>query len=271
MLSETFKALLKEAQFTKEMLGSGATQIRRANYASKGVYFQAFTGLSTGFERVGKLCLMLDHYLNHNHTFPDSGYMSTELSHNIKAIYEKSTSIVVKRSILMNFLQDLNDPIHQAILLILSDFARGDRYSNINLLVGSTRQNDPIASWLTQVDQPLFELRVRKRRKDRIRRNSSAVATLLNQHMRVMHISETGDEVTDIEKASDMTGMYEAVAPYRQLYVVQAIRYWTELLSSLEDAARKSGSQDVPFFSEIFAPFYIDDSYIRTRKIWDKF
>jgi len=60
-LNETFKALLKEAQFTNEMLGSGATQIRNANYASKGVYFQAFTSLSTGLERIGKLCLMLEH------------------------------------------------------------------------------------------------------------------------------------------------------------------------------------------------------------------
>ncbi len=48
MFSESFIALLKEAHFTKEMLGSGATQIRNANYATKGIYFQAFTSLSTG-------------------------------------------------------------------------------------------------------------------------------------------------------------------------------------------------------------------------------
>ena len=58
--NNTFNALLKEAQFTKEILGAGATQIRNANYARKGLYFQAFTSLSTGFERIGKLCLMLD-------------------------------------------------------------------------------------------------------------------------------------------------------------------------------------------------------------------
>jgi hypothetical protein len=67
-----------------------------------------------------------------------------------------------------------------------------------------------------------------------------------------------------------MTGINEAVAPYRQLYVVQVIRYWTELLSSLQYKAMETGSQEIPFFSEIFAPFYNDDSYIRTRKTWDK-
>jgi hypothetical protein len=48
-----FRALLREAEFTKQMLASGATQIRAANYATKGIYFQAFTSLSTGIERIG--------------------------------------------------------------------------------------------------------------------------------------------------------------------------------------------------------------------------
>jgi hypothetical protein len=68
----------------------------------------------------------------------------------------------------------------------------------------------------------------------------------------------------------EMTGINEAVAPYRRLYVVQVIRYWTELLSSLEYKAMETGSQEIPFFREIFAPFYNDDSYVRTRTTWDK-
>jgi hypothetical protein len=168
LLSQTFNALNKEAQFTKEMLGSGATQIRNANYASKGVYFQAFTSRSTGLERIGKLCL---------------------------------------------------------ISIILSSIAQ---------------------------------------------RNSAVIGSMLDQHIMVLHTSETGEEITDVEKASHMTGMYEAVPPYRQLYVVQVIRYWVELLSSLQYQAMKNGTEDVPFFSAIFALFYNADSYIKTRKTWDK-
>jgi hypothetical protein len=37
--------------------------------------------------------------------------------------------LIGKRSIKMRFLQDLSDPIHQAILSVLSAFAGGDRYS----------------------------------------------------------------------------------------------------------------------------------------------
>src|SRR5258708_14782194 len=96
LVNETFKTLLREAEFTKEMLGSGATQIRTANYASKGVYFQAFTSLSTGLERIGKLCMMLDHYIDHNRQFPDSNYMKNRIAHNIAGLYHQTKTIIAK-------------------------------------------------------------------------------------------------------------------------------------------------------------------------------
>jgi hypothetical protein len=98
MISKTFHALANEAAFTMEMLGSGVTQIRKANYASKGVYFQSFTSLSTGLERIGKLCLMLDHYINHHGAFPDATFMKEEICHKIGAIYERSAAVVSRRS-----------------------------------------------------------------------------------------------------------------------------------------------------------------------------
>ncbi len=270
MVNETFEALSKEALFTREMLSSGVTEIRNANYAARGVYFQAFTSLSTGFERIGKLCLMLDHYIEHGERFPDASYMKDEICHKIAVIYAKSAGVIKKRSFSMRFLKNLDDPIHQAILNVLSEFAQGDRYSNINVLVGGKRQNDPIASWFARVDQPLYNDCVSEKKKEVIRRNSLTVAQALGPHMMVRHTSETGTDITGVEEASQRTGVYEAVAPYRQLYVLQIARYWVELLYELEDMAMKKGSQDVPFFSEIFAPFYNYDSYFRKRKTWDR-
>lgn len=269
-LSETFKALLKEAQFTNEMLGSGATQIRNANYASKGVYFQAFTSLSTGLERIGKLCLMIDHYIENKKQFPDSKYMKNEIGHNITEIYKRSEAIIPKYSLSMTFLQNLNQPIHQEILSVLSEFALGDRYSNIDLLVGGKNQKDPIAAWSTRIDEPLYESRVAQRKKDQIKRNAAAIDSSFGASMFVLHTSETGDEIRDAERASYMTGVYEAVAPYRQLYVVQVIRYWVEILGALQYKAMECGGEDIPHFSEIFTIFYNDDAYLKTRKSFNK-
>ncbi|AJC19626.1 hypothetical protein [Pandoraea pulmonicola] len=268
--NSTFQALLKEAQFTKELLGAGATQIRRANYATKGAYFLAFTSLSTGLERIGKLCLMVDHYIETGGQFPDFDYLKNEIGHNLSILYERSQSLISRRGISLTFLQDLSDPIHVAMTRVLSNFAEGDRYANVNLLVRSRRMSaDPIASWSTEVDLPIFQTRVTERRKQMIDRNAALVDALMGAHALVRHTSETGQQITDVESASRGTGIYEAVAPYRQLYVLHIIRYWTELLSCLEHMAHRLGKQDIPFLSELFGPFYNADSYMRTRKTWD--
>jgi hypothetical protein len=267
-LNLTFKTLLKEAQFTKEMLGSGATQIRSANYALKGIYFQAFTSLSTGLERIGKLCLIIDRYIETNGSFPDLAYMKKEIGHKIVLLYEKSYEVIKRRSIVLKYLQDLSDPMHQAILRILHEFAEGDRYSNINLLTGNNCTKDPIAAWYKQVDLPLFKMCVSERKKQTIARNAIAITKLTGSHIDVFHSSESGSDITDLEEASNRTGMYKAVVPYRQLYVLQVIRYWAELLSELGYIAQQLGKEDIPFFSELFGFFCNEDSCLRTRKTW---
>ena len=269
-LTTTFQALLREAQFTKEMLGSGATQIRNANYATKGIYFQAFTSLSTGLERIGKLCLMVDHYIETGGDFPSLTHLKHEIGHKLEALYKKSQAVVAKRSITLRFTKDLSNPIHQAILRLLHSFAEGDRYSNIDLLVRNTKSDDPISRWFNEVDQPLFDERVSARKKREIARNASLGAQLLGPHASVLHTSETETEITDFEEGSLRTGIYEAVAPHRQLCVLQVIRYWVELLGQLEILAQRLPGEDIPSFGEVFALFYNDDSYMKTRKTWEK-
>lgn len=269
MFNETFTALAKEAQFTKEMLGAGATQIRKANYAQKGIYFQSFTSLSTGLERIGKLCLMLDYYIDNNGKFPDFNYLKKDIGHKIDLLYQRSLDVKHKRKIEFHFLQDLNGDIHQNILRILSSFAVGDRYSNINILTSSKQQNDPVSDWFFEVDMLLFEQRVTEKKKQKIAHNAHAISQMTQRFTMVRHSSEAGTEINNVEEASFRTGMQQAVAPYRQLYVIQIIRFWFELLRTLQYKAMEKNNEDIPFFGEIFGGFYNEDSYIRTRKTWD--
>jgi hypothetical protein len=264
--SSRFVALIEEAAFTKEMLAAGATQVRRANYATKGMYFQAFTSLSTGLERIGKLCLMLDHLLDKGH-FPDDQFMRA-IGHRVELIYQKTADVVARRKFQLEFLPKLQEPVHLAIVSILSEFGMGDRYSNINLLVGNPRSGDPMGRWHTEVDTPLFTSIVGERRKERIERNARLAEGLLGGVSTVLHISETGDMITTMVDGSRRTGVYGATAPYRQLYVLQIIRYWVEVLRLLE-AKAAAVSDDIPSF-EMFAIFHNDDSYLRTRKTFEK-
>ncbi|HDZ9134371.1 TPA: hypothetical protein ACGFXY_003589 [Vibrio cholerae] len=269
MFSKTFNALADEAKFTKEMLGSGATQIRKGNYASKGSYFQAFTSLSTGLERIGKLCLMLDYYIDNGEEFPDFNYLKKQIGHDLELLYKRSQEIIQRRGIRLKFLQHLDSEIHQNILIILSEFAKGDRYSNINYLINSKQQSDPISNWYESVDIYLYETRVTAAKKRKIEKNAQFTEQMMGAFTMVRHHSEEGSNISSVYEGSYRTGFFEAVAPYRQLCILEMIRYWVVLLWDLQYKAMALQKEEIPFFSEIFGGFYNENSYLRTRKTWD--
>lgn len=266
-MNQTFIALIREATFTKEMLGTGATQIRTANYANQGVYAQAFSGLSIGLERIGKLCLMLDHYIEHDGRFPDFEYLKKSIGHKLELLQKRSTEISTKRNIDFQFIRELNHPIHLSITKVLHAYADGDRYSNINILVGAKQQDDPIAAWFTNVDTYIFENLIKPQHKLKIA--NAALATQEQMpYATVFHTAETGEPILNIGEASFRTGVFKAVAPYRQFFVLQIIRYWVELLWELGIKAQELDREEIPFFGEIFAGFYNEDSYLKSRKTW---
>ena len=81
-------------------------------------------------------------------------------------------------------------------------FPKGDRYSNIDLLVGAKRQSDPIEAWHIQVDQPLFNRYVSEKKEDMIRQRTGVITSVLAPHSTALLISETGDTITGIEGVS---------------------------------------------------------------------
>ena len=269
-MNKIFQSLIEESQFTKEILGSGVTKLGKANYAQKGIYFQSFTSLSTGLERLGKLCLIIDYYIKNKGDLPDDKFVRKEIGHDLLKLYSKSKTIVKYYKTEFEFLDNLGDPLHQEILIILSKFAKGDRYSNIDFLVKSPYQSDPILDWNKKVDKVLYEKRVYRRKKGKIKFNAKIVGELMSPFSLVRHSSESRKEINDLENASFLTGMTEVIAKYRQLYVLQIIRYWVEILRDLQYRAMTSDSDEVSFFSEIFALFYNQDSYFLTRKTYDK-
>ena len=265
---QTFRMLIREATFTKEVLGAGATQIRKANYAAHGIYAQAFAALSIGLERIGKLCLILDHYIDNNGTFPEFNYLKNQVGHKLELIQSHGERIARRRSIEFRFLSALDHPVHSSILRVLHAYADGDRYSNINVLTGGRQKDDPITTWFEHVDMLIFNTLIPEKRKERIAKNAATAQQFMSD-VSVFHIAETGEVIEQYGEASFRTGMYEAVAPHRQFYVLQIIRYWVEILWELEHLAQSIGRQEIPFLGEIFGGFYNDDSYFKSRKTWE--
>ena len=50
------------------------------------------------------------------------------------------------------------------------------------------------------------------------------------------------------------------------------IRYWVELIEGLGYKAQNKNPEklEIPYFSEIFGGYLNEDSYLKSRKTWDK-
>ena len=264
--NDYFDALCKEAQFTVEMLCSGYTEIRKANYAKRGIYFQAFTSLSTGFERIGKLCYLLIYAIEHGGSFPTDKHMKNEIGHDIIKLYKKIRDFKIKNNIEYNFLQDLDKTIYQNILNVLSRFGKGDRYANIDLLINNRSYDDPISVWYKDVDLVIFQEKISDKKKEKIKMDASLVHYLTSNFVMIRHTGEDGKEINTAFEGSLRIGINDAVAPYRQLYVFHIIRFFVESLNMVEAIFNNQHFLKIPYFMEIFSFFYNDDSYMKGRK-----
>lgn len=269
--NKTFLAFLEEAQFTKEILAIGVTQLYKANYASKGIYYQSFTCLSTGLERLAKLCLILDCYIQNSGILPSEEYIRN-YGHRIPELYLACREIANSQKVAFRFSYKMDKKIHQSIINLFGSFAESSgRYSNINILLGKeSKSTDCIDRWFYNVDIPLYDKHVSRKKKDGIEYRSYIIGNILNPITLVQFTAEDHAELTDAIEASRRTGIWKAVAPYRQLYVLQTIRYLTELLIALGHKAMAIQAADIPYFGEIFGLFYNSNSYFRSRKTWDK-
>ena len=264
--NDYFDALCKEAQFTVEMLCSGYTEIRKANYAKRGVYFQAFTSLSTGFERIGKLCYLLIYAIEHDGSFPTDKHMKNEIGHDIIKLYKKILDFKIKNNIEYNFLQDLDKTIYQNILNVLSRFGKGDRYANIDLLINNRAYEDPISVWYKDVDLVIFQEKISDKKKEKIKMDASLVHYLTSNFVMIRHTGEDGKDINTAFEGSLRTGINDAVAPYRQLYVFHIIRFFVESLNMVESVFNHQNFFEIPYFKDFFRVFYNDDAYMKGRK-----
>lgn len=268
--NKTFSAFLKEAAFTKEILAIGVTQLYKANYATTGIYYQSFTCLSTGIERLEKLCLILDYYIENDGTLPSEDYIR-KYGHRISSLYQTCQEIAKRQQIGFHFRYKMDENIHEAIINLLGNFAEtSGRYSNVNILLGQeSKSTDCIEKWFCNVDIPLYDAHISPRKKADIEYKSSVIGNLMNQFALTHFTAEDNTELTDAVEASSRTGIWEAVAPYRQLYMLQIIRYLTEILIELGHKAMQVQLEDIPHFGEIFGLFYNNNTYFRSRKTWD--
>lgn len=260
-------AIHREASLAAEHLAFGATMLGKANYAQQAYYYQAFFALSVGLERSSKLALAVDSGLRDGR-FPTDKEMRA-YGHRLDTLIEAVGAVATSRGI------DAEVPsseINGAILHVLTDFADNvTRYYNLAALAGGPKVAgvvDPLQAWHEQVFTPVVDAHYGLQKRVVDQANAKVVADLLAGHAAVLHHTETGDVLTDIEAASALMGVTKAIQPWVRMYVLQFARFFYEVMSDLGFAAMQQGRADIPYLSEYYAIYCNDDAYFRSRKVW---
>jgi hypothetical protein len=267
IVSDTWTALGREATSAAEHIAFGVTVLGRASSAQDARYTQAFFALSIGFERCGKLALLVDYALDNRGRFPDP-HRIREYGHDLARLLHLMEAIGRKHGVKESLPSTV---IHEGIIRTLSEFATNvTRYYNIERVIGDPRaanHDDPIAAWFQRVTKPILAAHYSDRRRHEAERQARIIESLIGDFTSVLHHAETGETIDSVFEGLARTAATQVARRWERVYVLQIARFASEVLIELSHKAH-AARLEVPFFSEIFGIFRNDDAYFRSRSTW---
>lgn len=271
-MGPVWQALALEAGLAAEHLAAGVTTLGKANYAHKGLYFQAFFDLSIGFERTAKLAIIIDDYIANNKTFPTNKTLKNKYGHNIVALLEKTDQIAESRIHNGKSNRLPCTIIHKGIIKTLSEFADKSRYYNLDYLTSrnnvAAQSDDPLKVWYENVIVPILNRHYTKRQKDKHINNARIIDAMLSDFALVRFHAEDGHALDTAFDASLQTAQTKFAKSFSRMYVMQIMRFLSLLLSDLSYVTVEKGYEDIPYLNDFFGIFFNDDKYFKSRKTW---
>jgi hypothetical protein len=275
MLSLQHLALNREASIAAELIASGVTLLGRANYASTGLYGQAFFDLSIGFERTAKLIYLADYAIDNAGKFPSNEILKNTIGHDLDQLFSHAEVVSTKRRNGKRFSERPRTDIHDGIVQTLTEFARNTRYYNLDLVTGgkSVRSSrDPMTAWNERVFEPIIQNHCKPARRARIDNNAAIVSAMLADNTVARYTNESGRAIDTVYGASQRTGETEVVTKWAPFYVLQLARWLTFLIDELaQKGAYTYRIQALLGIEEHFSVFFNEDSYLKSRRTWSTY
>ncbi|RUT87465.1 MULTISPECIES: hypothetical protein [unclassified Mesorhizobium] len=262
----------RESMLIRQLIGSGATALGRANYADQvGEYYTAFFGLSVGLERLGKLILVADYAIANAGQMPGERVVR-RFGHHLTDLLQAAHTVAGKQALKLDYPRP-TDAISLKIVECLDAFAdagRG-RYANFAALGDpNLGQHEPIGKWWGEVAELILkEHYYGKDIQKRVEGHASVVDSVMSPISLVLYINEIGEAMQDVLTSSIRTGQTELVQRFGRYYALTVVRWLSEIFSDLSRSA--CYSHNVEAFSgawEYFQTYTVDDSFLKTRKNW---
>ncbi|EWH08380.1 hypothetical protein DS2_17602 [Catenovulum agarivorans DS-2] len=264
MFTQNYRLLTQEGHLTMSSLLGGLNSIRNANIddTRRGLFYSGLFELATGFERLMKIVLILDHKLNNKLKNPTNKELKA-FGHNIKELYESCSELPENYGLRTRL--KLCDK-KSKIVSTLTEFAKGSRYYNLDVLTNHSKNEDPISLWLSVIDDHIWSLR------------SDVRTKLQNDSIQVIDrsgMSGKWQQNVDGEWITKMDFYYlmsatEKANPHIVWSIIETLhpfhgvlRYQCNKLQELYAAQDKEN--EIPFMFEFF-PFFLTPKNSALRK-----
>lgn len=149
--------------------------------------------------------------------------------------------------------------------------ARRGRYANFAALgdpyLGT---EEPIQKWWGDVAEMILRRHYYgKTAQQRVESRARQIDALMSPITMVRHTNESGDLMHDVFSASVRTGQTEIVQRYGRYYALVVIRWLSDVFREIADLACYTNRIDAFFgASEYVQTYTVDNSFLRTRKVW---
>lgn len=237
--SKNVRLILKEAGLAATCIEQGLTALRKANFAQKWNYYQAFFLLSIGVERLLKLTVVTKYRVELN-KLPDNGELK-KYGHDIEKLYVKVLTEIDPED---NFIKE--DNLYSSILQFISEFAKSSRYYNLDSLSGSDKGNDPLYQW------SLIQKEVVKRHCMPIQLSleEKFLVEVMGANSHVIHTTESDKEIDNFLDFYSQGKNLDQVQGYSVFYVYKIISHLVGKLQFLSNKVYM-----MPVLNEFFPLF----------------
>ncbi|CAM3643050.1 hypothetical protein ACV1MK_24205 [Klebsiella michiganensis] len=228
-MDEKYRRFVDEVDFSRQLLGIGLTCLRKATFATRGLYFQALSGVSLGLERFMKLCLMLDDY-NKNRKYTSQKALK-HYGHDLNVLF----GLVTER---VGFPSGLHE-IHYRVIELLTEFAKSSRYSNIDFITNDN-DNDPMKYWYNEIDKKIYDELLDDRQRDIIDRKceeSRSIGEALPTFV-MGYYDENRNPIKSPGELNYLLKRSEMLAGYRVLLVIEIIECLYNILDSMASQSK---------------------------------
>lgn len=254
--SKNVRLISKEAGLAATCLEQGLTALRKANFAQKWNYYQAFFLLSIGVERLLKLTIITWYRVEEN-KLPTNGELKS-YGHNIENMYFKLLEKIDPNN---KFIE--KDSLYISILQFLTEYAKTSRYHNLDRLSGVESSIDPIHQW--HVIQK--EILSRHANIKPISNGEKYIINQMSSFASVMHTDEADEPINDLLYFYLEGKNIDLVQGYSVFYVFQVISHMSKLLLQISNKVYM-----MPDIKEFFPQFMFDSmnkAEIIRKKDWN--